>query len=521
MNRHPCDRVTTGRRTSTATIAGEQQQQHHQVHFNHHPHHPDLEENHDNENDDNNNDISQLAELRPKIRGYVDGLIRSGGVASPQESAAYLRAMELDSDLVQTETDPLQFVRYCHYNLWDGAKRLCVYWTERRALFGDDRAFLPLTLTGTGALTDEDLLTLHAGFPALLPGHCHRPPCLLLDRRKWIPNESSSTDNKLRCLFYLMNILAQDDRAQIGDGILLLAVVMTPRFSPMNFPWMHRATFFGKHAFPVRTQMHLLNLIPRQTKPSFVLQSVQVVAQLIRQYAKPDYPIHVHSSQALPREALLKRARQQQQQGDKNNSNKKNGNSGGGDQPEPCSLEEDFPLVQDLMALGLTKKEIPLCYGGEWKFEEFFDWCRERKAFEEEFYKDRLLKTNRTTTTKGAAAATTTTTFSTTTGPSNRWAQTTASSHHPSSFASSPHAAHPFPPADAAAAAEADKKRKRRLADLVHSRKKRERKQKEIQRIKMESVQLRLEHDALQKLHAQLEVWWQQAQALVTTLESE
>ena len=84
----------------------------------------------------------------------------------PQQTQAYLEAIQRD---VQTETDSLVFVRFCNYDIWAGAKRLCLYWMERKQLFGPERAFLPLTLTGTGALTPEDLLTLRAGFPSFLP----------------------------------------------------------------------------------------------------------------------------------------------------------------------------------------------------------------------------------------------------------------------------------------------------------------------------------------------------------------
>ena len=91
-------------------------------------------------------DISFLPELRERVRHHVDSVIRC---LPEHETRAYTEAMALDAELVKTETDPIQFVRFCDYDLLARARRLCMYWTERKALFGAERAFLPLTLTGT------------------------------------------------------------------------------------------------------------------------------------------------------------------------------------------------------------------------------------------------------------------------------------------------------------------------------------------------------------------------------------
>ena len=112
-------------------------------------------------------DLSQLPELRHRIRCQVDRVIRQS-FNHETCASSYLQAMQRIPELVRTETDPLQFVRYSDYDLWAGAKRLCLYWTERLALFGPDRAFLPMTLTGQGALMKDDISTIHAGFPAIL-----------------------------------------------------------------------------------------------------------------------------------------------------------------------------------------------------------------------------------------------------------------------------------------------------------------------------------------------------------------
>lgn len=80
----------------------------------------------------------------------------------------YLEAVQKCPSVVESESDPLMFLRREDFNAWAAALRLTLYWTTRKSLFGD-RAFLPLTLDGTGALTGEDIDQLRAGFRAILP----------------------------------------------------------------------------------------------------------------------------------------------------------------------------------------------------------------------------------------------------------------------------------------------------------------------------------------------------------------
>jgi hypothetical protein len=81
------------------------------------------------------------------------------GVSDKRE---YLRAVELAPELVRTESDPLRFLRCDNYDAWAAALRLTMYWKMRCKLFGD-RAFLPMTQTGEGALTNQDVERLREG----------------------------------------------------------------------------------------------------------------------------------------------------------------------------------------------------------------------------------------------------------------------------------------------------------------------------------------------------------------------
>jgi hypothetical protein len=79
----------------------------------------------------------------------------------------YLRAFELAPELVRTESDPLRFLRCENYDAWAAALRLTKYWKMRCKIFGD-RAFLPMTQTGEGALTNQDVERLREGAMRLM-----------------------------------------------------------------------------------------------------------------------------------------------------------------------------------------------------------------------------------------------------------------------------------------------------------------------------------------------------------------
>lgn len=82
---------------------------------------------------------------------------------------SFLKAIECCPKLVETESDPVRFLRRERFNPWAAALRLCLYWNLRSEIFGD-RAYLPMQLGETeGALVPEDLKQLRAEFRAILP----------------------------------------------------------------------------------------------------------------------------------------------------------------------------------------------------------------------------------------------------------------------------------------------------------------------------------------------------------------
>ncbi|KAL7580644.1 hypothetical protein ACA910_002158 [Epithemia clementina (nom. ined.)] len=333
--------------------------------------------------------LKDLPGLRSRVRRHVHSVIQC---LPPSQTLAYREAMRRDASLVDTETDPLQFVRYCKYDIGQGARRLCAYWTERLKLFSPKRAFLPLTLTGTGALTEQDIDTLRAGYPSLIESTNHNNnnnnnnnnnssgTFMLIDRRRKMA--STTTDQILRAMFYCMAILAADPMSQ-WEGARLVVMSVSPRSHNVDFSLIHRGASLNATCFPVWPKLYLVG-IPLAKRPTFSQGLIKAMVFLLRQYFQTEIYI-----------CLQETTTNHNNKGDPNNNPSNNNNNANS-------------ILEQLLALGFDRNDIPQSFGGYWSFDRFGQWLRERQQMEYENYKDRLLKKPPT----AATAATTTSTSS-------------------------------------------------------------------------------------------------------------
>ena len=74
----------------------------------------------------------------------------------------YRSAAELAPELVDTESRPWDFIRFEKYDLPRAARRRALYWKCRKYIF-ESRWLLPMTQTGTGALTSQEVEILRSG----------------------------------------------------------------------------------------------------------------------------------------------------------------------------------------------------------------------------------------------------------------------------------------------------------------------------------------------------------------------
>ncbi|KAL7573598.1 hypothetical protein ACA910_008732 [Epithemia clementina (nom. ined.)] len=373
------------------------------------------------------------------------------------QSKAYLDAFSTDPTLVHIETDPAMFVRSCSYNLDAGAQRLCQHWTERVKLFGPERAFLPLTLTGTGALTNDDVQTVLAGYPVLIPDAISGQKCILADPRKWIT--SATTESKLRAWFYVHRLLCQYDHTQV-DGLISLVVMVTPHIRDLNMvDWdFYRRLSSVMHVFPVRqVQIHLLSM-PHKLKPDLaadvITHSRSIIRQCLEETKMPFYT-HVHTGTELGQ------------------------------------------MLKKLMAVGLSEESVPLCLGGAWKYELWYKRCQERKLWEREHFKDRLLKEP---------------------PPTQKCCGQHLSSHdHESGKALSGDKLDSLS-TKIGESKEQQRLAKKRMSDLISSRHKRERQRQRLQTLQSESTSLFLENRRLTANQHVLENLLRRAETLIDTL---
>jgi len=180
------------------------------------------------------------------------------------EKSAYLEARRRCPRLTETESDVMHFLRRDKYDAAAAVNRLLRYWGLRHEVFGQ-RAFLPMTQTGQGALTREDVVILRSGVVALLPKDIEGRSVVMEDRNRILDDNLEAQNAKLRSLFYVFSLLSDDKKCR-EDGFIWLGAVITPRVTEI---WKEFANKTLKilDCFPIRLMAaHLLVCPPKHGK---------------------------------------------------------------------------------------------------------------------------------------------------------------------------------------------------------------------------------------------------------------
>ncbi|GKY90619.1 hypothetical protein MPSEU_000035400 [Mayamaea pseudoterrestris] len=248
----------------------------------------------------------------------------------PDDDKAVLLQARLEiPELVEKETPLIRFLRVERYNAWAAAKRLALYWKERKNVFGES-AFLPLNQTGEGALSRDDVAFINSGFFALLG--------LDLQGRSVIYHDSSRRtshlrDPRLRALFYFWTMLSENENSQL-DGYQLITAMGKPVLDTV----VSDAERLIAEAMPTRTYaMHICNVPTVSEKKSFMETMLPVLFRLIGGLKKRS---HVHVGET----------------------------------------KED--IVKKLLMYDIPSNIVPKCLGGTWGFEEFSKWQEARLRYE-------------------------------------------------------------------------------------------------------------------------------------------
>ena len=247
--------------------------------------------------------------------------------------AAFVKARQVCPHLVDAESDGMLFLRNERFNYWKAAESLAAYWEERRNIFGEDRWTLALTQTGNGALSQDDIFSIHSGMLAILPKTNKGQSVLLVDRARALAQATSIS--KIRAAFYILSKLCRADYAQT-KGILCFSMLVTPRVSSLDHRYVNRALKMAK-VFPIKIHLHILNSPPK-TKKNILAEQVLTAGLAF-------------ASAYFGRFQVI-------------------------------TEKTGHDILRNLKSLGLQSNGIPTALGGRWKYESFMKWCREETCRE-------------------------------------------------------------------------------------------------------------------------------------------
>ena len=132
-----------------------------------------------------------------------------------EQKQAYLKARELCPQLIERESHPLLFLKHKEFDIWAAVNGFVDFWELRMELFTEERAFLPLNLTGKGAIDEETCAWFESGAVAILPKDNNGNAQLLIDTRHCPKGDQHATNMLwLRAIFCLRVILAQRATAE-------------------------------------------------------------------------------------------------------------------------------------------------------------------------------------------------------------------------------------------------------------------------------------------------------------------
>lgn len=263
----------------------------------------------------------------------VEQLHLALSVIADGEKADLLEALRVAPHLVATESDPFRFLSFKNYDTWAAAQALVTYWKRRREIFGA-RAFLPMTITGDGAMTMEDIAYLRAGYLLFLPDDDHGRTVVCIDSSRKLNN---SLEKRIRSAFYISQVASETESSQT-EGVVAIVLIRLLRHEPGS-PQVHALV---KNTFPMKVKtFHMVNCLP-YSSAFWILQVFLNAIVRFFQHITTTYKTSIHAS------------RNEQQ------------------------------TLQELESHGLRKEGLPVEIGGSWSYDSFPQWLAYRERVERE-----------------------------------------------------------------------------------------------------------------------------------------
>jgi hypothetical protein len=257
--------------------------------------------------------------------------------ALPLELSCVLwEAVMTAPQLVAAESDPRKFLECEQRDLSKAALRLCMYWKNRKEVFGD-RTFLPMNQTGLGTLDDSDIELLHTGAVVPIANDNLGRPVLACDISRYHPEHSYPWYRaaRLRLAYYMASVACENPKAQ-SEGLILLVLITSTALNEATTKSMMRGFDF----LPIKNvKMHLICLPSKTVGMSFVDKMTHFTLHAIGHYANW---------------AIVHRGR-----------------------------TDDLVLEGLIQAVGITRDDLPAWFGGSWVFDNFERWRIRRLRTEE------------------------------------------------------------------------------------------------------------------------------------------
>ena len=249
-----------------------------------------------------------------------------------EENKEYQRVKKEKPHLIERDSNPVWFLHHCKFDQWQAAKKLACYWKERFRWF-QERALLPMTQTGDGCLSKQDVSMLKTGFYAAVSHDDSGRTVFVSDafRRKKKDHPSI-----MRVHFYMNHIFMQNPLTA-RKGITLVIVLSKASLDLAGQHAQDRIEV-AKRAFP--HGVHSVHIICRNdfANPlqTFLDDAIPFLFKMFKSLNKNK---HFHRRTNISQQAFLDK------------------------------LKENH---------GLSRSNLPDCIGGEWTSAHFAEW-RERQ----------------------------------------------------------------------------------------------------------------------------------------------
>ena len=273
-----------------------------------------------NRDDPEEDDRKPAAE--PPSKESIRDLEEAIKLLPKEETAAYFRVKKEQPDLIEKESNPMNYLKYDKYNTWAAGKRLCLYWHKRVAAF-QERALLPMNQTGEGALSKQDCSQLSTAYWTF-PSTDEEGRSIAIQDLSAL--QKDDVQSRKRVFFYLNHIVLQNPQT-VEKGVLLISILSDTAVEKFTRLWGQQPAVHK--AFP--WSFNKVHFIPKFRKLAILEEVAPYCLSVVKQAGLEDrHCVHV--------------------------------------------LKNKRDAVHKLAKYGIRKDNLPESLGGTYTYEKFIIW---------------------------------------------------------------------------------------------------------------------------------------------------